>query len=364
MSVEALSAPQIDSAVITADPADISHDNVANEDDALGAVFDTVSKEEISTRDANGRFTSANAAAETGKEPLEGGEGGEPKTGEISTPPGQVPLPSNWRGKEDLWGKIPTDLREPIRAHQEELHKTLSQQGQALSAYKPLSDVLTNYKDYFGGERGNYKPHEAVEYLFSLQRQMDDDPVNTLLSIADTYELRPHLQKMFGGAAGEGGQAAPNESALLAKISQLESTIRTMGDPSKIDQRITQKLDEVRAFGEVDSLVSRLSPDMPLYEEIPEPDLVSFIHMAKQKLGGAASQEAVLKRAYDMAVNADPDLRAKAAALKTAASSNPDQIAAAKRANQANLRSTSTGKTRQLTQEEELGAVFDKLKGN
>ncbi len=364
MSVEALNAPQIDSAVITADPANISTDTEVNDDDALGAVFDTVSKEEVSTRDANGRFLSRTTpdAAETGKEPLEGGEGEEQKAGEISTPPGDVPLPSSWRGKEDLWAKVPADLKEPLRAHQEQLHKTLSEQGQVISAYKPISDVLTNYKDYFGGDRGNYKPHEAVEYLFSLQRQMDDNPIDTLMQIADTYELRPHLQKMFGGAGGESGQATEN-SALLAKISQLEGTIRTMGDPSKIDQRITQKLDEARAFGEVDQLVSRLSPDMPLYEEIPEPDLVSFIHMAKQKLGGSASQEAVLKRAYDMAVNADPDLRAKAAALKTAASSNPEQIAAAKRANQANLRSTSTGKTRQLTQEEELGAVFDSLQG-
>src|SRR5262249_9544936 len=136
-----------------------------------------------------------------------------------------------------------------------------------------------------------------------------------------------------------------------------------MADPSKIDQRITRKLDEERETDKVNELISRVSKDMPLYDQIPEPDLVSFIHMAKQKLDGTASQEAVLKRAYDMAINADPDLRAKAAALKSAAAADPDRIAAAKRANETNIRSTSTGKTRQLTPEEELGAVYDKHKG-
>lgn len=362
MSVEALNAPQIDSAAVV-ETGNSAAPETINEDADLGAVFDRMERDNGAARE-NGRFASPNAnkAPAGNNEPLEGGGGEDTDAVDPSTPSADVPLPSSWRGKEELWGKIPADLKADLRTHQEELHKTLSTQGQALSAYKPLSDVLMSYKEYFGGEMGNYKPHEAVDYLFNLQRQMDKDPINTLLQIAETYELRPELTKLFGGTAGEGG-AQNNEAALLAKISQLEGTIRQMGDPSRIDERISQRLNEEKQFGEVDSLVSRISKDMPLYNEIPEPDLVSFIHMAKQKLGGAASQEAVLKRAYDMAINADPDLRAKAAALKAAAVNDPAQVAAAKRANDTNIRSTSTGKARQLTQEEELGAVYDKLKG-
>lgn len=364
MSVEALTASLESSTAI--DPGLINTD--ASEDDALGAVFDRVSTSGAADRGLDGRFTSSQQQEPTegddvdagGNKPLEGGEGGEAKAGDTSTPPAGVPLPSSWRGKEDLWGKIPDDLKEPLRAHQEELHKTLSQQGQVLSSYKPVIDVFGKYQEYFGGERGNYKPAEAVDYLFSLQRQMDDNPVETLLQIADTYELRPKLAELFGGGEGAGN----NSAVLLARIGQLESTIRGMGDPSKIDDRISQRLDEDRRLGEIDQVISRTSKDMPLYDQIPEPDLVSFIHMAKQKLGGTASHEAVLKRAYDMAINADPDLRAKAAALSiSAAGEDPERIAAAKRANATNLRSTSTGRTRQLTEEEELGAVYDKLKG-
>lgn len=364
MSVEALTASLETSTAI--DPGMINTD--ASEDDALGAVFDRVASEGSAQRGADGRFmstqqeTTDDADPAGGDEPLEGGGGEEAKVVDPSTPSTDVPLPSSWRGKEELWGKIPADVRADLRAHQEELHKTLSSQGQVLSAYKPVIDVFGKYQEYFGGDRGNYKPAEAVDYLFSLQRQMDDNPVETLLQIADTYELRPKLAELFGKPATGDGEGN-NSAVLLARISQLESTIRGMGDPSKIDARITQRLDEDRRMSEIDEVVSRTSKDMPLYAEVPEPDMVSFIHMAKQKLGSSASHEAVLKRAYDMAINADPDLRAKAAALTSAASEDPERIAAAKRANATNLRSTSTGKARQLTEDEELGAVFDKLKG-
>ncbi|MGV2052603.1 hypothetical protein ACQZ48_21225, partial [Agrobacterium sp. 22-209-1] len=43
---------------------------------------------------------------------------------------------------------------------------------------------------------------------------------------------------------------------------------------------------------------------------------------------------------------------------------NPAKVAAAKRANATNLRSTSSGRGRDLTEEEELAAVYDKHKGN
>ena len=362
MTLEGTSAP----AVIEHNASEFS--NPGTDDAALEALWDKhdaageVTRE--TARDQNGRFAAASAdeAAGDDTDVSPEGDGGEAKPdAAISSTQGAngVPLPSNWRGMEETWGKIPPELRESIKAHEDKIHQTLSQQGQALSAYKPLSDVFGEFQEYFNGERGSYKPDEAVRFLFGLQRGMDSNPVETLLQIADTYDLRPKLAEMFGGQGG----GASNESALLAKIGQLENTIRGFGDPSRIDERITQKLKEDRVFTEVDQMTSRVSKEMPLYDQIPESDLVSFINLAWQKLGNSASPEAVLKRAYDSAIHADPDLRAKAAALNAAAAGDPERVAAAKRANDANIRSTSSGKTRQLTDEEALGAVYDKHKG-
>jgi len=368
MSVEALTAPQPDSAAATIPaPIDTNTDTNISDDDALGAAFDRVSRDNGAARE-NGRFASPKPNGQqepTNEEPLEGGGGEDTEAADTSTPAADVPLPSSWRGKEELWGKIPAEVKADLRAHQEGLHKTLSQQGQALSAFKPLSDVFGEFKEYFNGERGQYKPDEAVRFLFAVQRSMDDKPVETILDIADRFEVRDKLIAALGGTVADpaAGGRQNNEQAFLTQISQLKADVARLSDPSKIDERITKKLTEDRQQLEVDEVISRVSKDMPLYDQIPEPDLVTFIQVAKQKLGSAASHEAVLKRAYDMAVHADPDLRAKAAALASAAATDPDRVAAAKRANATNLRSTSSGRARELTQEEELEAVYDKHKG-
>lgn len=343
----------------------ISHDQTApdtapvtvNDDQELGAVWDRLERDNGSGRDDAGRFSSANGGDE--QDPLEGGEGEATAPAETSTPAAvEVPLPSNWNGKEELWQKIPADLREPLRAMQEELHQRQSQMGRELSAYRPIGEVIQRYSDYFGGERGNYKPHEAVDYLFGLQRSMDDNPVETLLQIADTYNLRPALAQMFGG--GSEGQGGGNEVQLQARIDQLENQIRNMADPSKIDQRVEQKFEEKRVFSQAEAAMSRVVEAMPLIKEVPDEDLVYFIQKARAKLGETANYEAVLKSAGEMAINADPDLRARAAAVTPAAAQDPSRVAAAKRANSTNIRSTSTGQGRQLTEDEELAKVWEK----
>ena len=362
MSVEALTAPQPDAAgsnpVATTEPTD----NTVSDDDALGAAFDRIARDNGAARD-NGRFASPNAEGQPNptEEPLEGGEGEETTVVDPSTPSAGVPLPSNWRGLEEVWSKIPAELQGSIKAHEDKLHQTLSQQGQQLSAFKPIGDVINNYAEYFGGERGNYKPHEAIDFLFTLQRQMDQKPLDTLLQIADTYELRPHLQRLFSGQ-GEPQQGS-NEANLVAEIRRLESQIQRMSDPSTIDRRISEKLNEERTLGAAEQVYNRVSKDMPLITDVAQEELVFFINKAWTKLGSAASEEAVLRAAGEMAINADPDLRARAAALKTAAASDPDRVAAAKRATATNLRSQSSGRARDLTAEEELGAVYDKHRG-
>lgn len=370
MSVETLNAPMNDSAVI-------EHNNPINDpaasaqaDADLGAVWDRLERDNGAARDEGGKFTSADAgegteppADEGTQEPLEGGEGGEPEGAEISTPAPKVPLPATMTGLDEQWSKIPPEAQEAIAASQKKLHETVSNQGRALAAYKPVSDVFGEYQEYFNGQRGSYKPDEAVRFLFGLQRGMDDKPLETLLSIADTYELRPQLQQMFSAAAEGQGGASHDNTALLAEISELKSTIRQMADPSRIDERISTRLNEDRTMTAVNDVISRVATKeaMPLYAEV-EAELPGYIQKAWAKLGETASQEAVLQRAYDMAVNADPDLRQKAAALTSAATPNPKLVADARKANSTNIRSTSTGKPRDATEDELLGNVWDKHK--
>lgn len=350
----------------------------------LGAVWDRMERDNGAERGDGGRFASPNGdVAETGEgaatgDPdgkeqasLEGGEG-EEQTAEISTPAVDVPLPANMLGLEDTWGKIPADLRGPIAAHMEKLHAKSSELGRTVSEYRPIGEALMEFKEYFDGTKGQYKPADAVKFLFGLQRGMDEKPLETLIEIADRYHLRPALAKAFGQAAqagADGQQAAPQSdytAALLSEIGNLKKTLADMAanaSPDRLNSAIEQKLKQTRTEEQTIDLISRTSKEMPLFDDVAEPDMVHFINRSWEKLGTTASQEAVLKSAYDMAVNADPDLRKKAAALANAAAPDPKQVADAKRANDANIRSTSTGKARDLTDDELLSAVYDKHKG-
>lgn len=339
--------------IVTADSS-----NEVSENDALGAVWDKIERDNGAARAEDGKFASDAEGTTDKKEPLEGGEG-EGKE-QAAPPASSIPLPANWTGLDDQWAKIPPEAQEAIAANQAKLHKTLSDQGRFVATYKPLGDVFNEFKEYFNGERGAYKPDEAVAYLFGLQRGMDANPVETLIQIADSYNLRPELAKMFGGQAQAEGQT-DNTQALLAEISQLKKAISGLSDPTQIDQRISQKLNEERSVSEVSEVISRTSKDMPLYTDVEE-ELPHFIQRSWAKLGETASKDAVLKLAYDMAVNADPDLRKKAAALSSAAPTDPKLLENARNANATNIRSTSTGKAREATEEELLGAVFDKHK--
>lgn len=331
-------------------------------EDEMGAIWDRIERDNGAARDQSGKFASTKeeaAPVEVAEEPLEGGEeGAADRVAESSTPAAvEVPLPSNWRGLEDAWEKIPADIRPAVREHAERLHQQAAKLGQEVSAYKPIGEVIQKYKDYFGGSRGNYKPHEGIDYLFNLQRQMDDAPFDTLMQIADTYGLRQELATRFGA----GGEAVnPDTQSLLTEIGQLKRMLQETSDPDKISSLIDQKLNEDRVTTQVKEVISRTSKDMPLYAEV-EAELPFFISKAWAKLGETASQDAVLKLGYDMAVNADPDLRGKVAAPKVAATNtDPARLAAAKNANQSNLRSTSPGKPRELTDDEALAAAWDK----
>lgn len=372
MGVEADAAATFDA------PLNTNTDTSSDMDAAMGAVWDKFERDNGAGRDDSGRFASDRAdsadqgadAGADGKEPLEGGGGEEGADAVSSTPADVVPLPPSLRGLDDVWKEIPAHLQKPLAEHQAKLHKTLSEQGQQLSTFKPIGDTIQEFKEYFGGERGSYQPAEAIKELFTIQRNMDANPLGTLLDIAKRYELLPHLAKVFSPATEgtEGGSAAPantENAALLAEVSELKRTIADMAskaDPSKMDERISQKLMEDRQLTGARDAINRTSKDMPLFAEVPEDDMVHFINRAWRKLGDTATQDAVLKSAYDMAVNADPDLRARAAALKSAAANDPLKVAEAKRANATNLRSTSTGKPRERTEDEALGDVWDKHK--
>jgi hypothetical protein len=321
-------------------------------DTELDNIWDKAFVTNGADRGADGKFTSTNtesAAAAEDPTSLEGEKG----EGQPGSTPADVPLPPNWQGKEDIWTAIPAEQRAAIAAHQQELHGRMSELGRKVATYQPLEEAAAEFAEYFNGNlRGSdgqpINPADGVRYLANIQRAMDRDPFSTLISIADTYGLREQLAQAFGGQVQA---VAPDAKVLLNEIAGLKQTISGMQDPANIEQVIERR----ELFGEL----SRFASTKPLYAQV-ENDLPFYIHKAKAQLGQDAGRAAVLDKAYDLAVQADPALRAQSEAAQRAAKPDAAKAEAAKRAIGVNVTSTSTGKAKAPSLDDELSAIWDR----
>lgn len=351
MNVENLNT-QPDPAAI--DPAVAAgQTEMLSEDDQLSALYDEIGSDEPA-RGEDGKFKAtgddagADGSSREGEEP--GGEG--ETDGSSTLTAAGAPLPANWNGMDEDWAKIPPDMQQRIAAREQELHVRMSEQGRQISQYKPIFDVVEQNSDLLAGKKTpdgrEVTPAFAVAYLLNAQRRIVENPVAALIEMADAGGVREHLLAALSGRA-----------PIPQTVQQSQPAI-TPADIAKIVQDTIAEDAKVRS---ADEEVSRLSKGKPLFADIAEEDMVTSIHKARRKLGDAASKEAVFDLAYDMAVNADPDLRAKAAALaKKAAGTDPKKVESAKRANGVNVTSTSSGKARDLTEDEVLSQAYDAAK--
>lgn len=369
--MSALLAETTDNGAAVSDAA-LTNDNAVSEDSALEAIWNKSERDHGAEREA-GKFASPDpekrtAAAEARNDAAGAvAKGGEPAGDGLTPGAGSVPLPDNWKGIQGAdavkgaWEKTPAEVRAFVAQREQELQGRLSDHGRQLSAFKPIQDVIEKNGKYFEPTSG-YKmpdgkvvsPPQAIEFLFNVQNDMDAAPVPTIMAIIDRYGVRDKIAAAFGQTVQQG------ESELRQEIAGLKQMLASVHNPASIDDRINQKLQERGEQQSAAEELTRLSADKPLYSEIPEVDMVESIHKARRKLGDAASKEAVFGLAYDMAVNADPDLRAKAAAAKPAATNGAAKVEGARRAAAVNIPSTTSGKGRVLTEDEELGAVYDR----
>lgn len=348
---------------ITTEAPQVSDLAPASLDTELDAIYDRAYVTNGADRGEGGKFVSpngeTNTEAATTQEPekpsLEGETAGEGQV-DGSTPAG-VPLPANrlLTSLDPEWATLTPEVQQKLTERSNELHTRLSDMGKQVSTYKPLQDAASEFAEYFNGNlRGAdgqpINPADGIRYLANIQRQMDAKPLETLLSIAETYNLREELAKAFGGQV----QSVPQDQRiLLDKIAGLERALQGVQSPALIEQVIEQR--------ELQSELSRFAASKPLYAQV-EADLPYFITKAKTQLGESVGRTAILDKAYELAVQADPALRAQTQAAPAATNGNAAKAEAARRANGVNVTSTSTGKAKQPSLDDELGRIWDKAK--
>lgn len=337
-------------------------------DESLGAIYDRVMSQGVddapeadgateteaaTARDEKGRFVKQTPAGASPQEGEASGEGASASISERQAAP--VGLPATWRqDMADIWEAVAPEHRERLGKWSQETYAKLSDMGRKVSAYSDVQsvfdDMVQSYPDRFNGPNA-MKPTEAVKFLYQVQKDMDARPVETLLEIAARYNAVPDLAK----ALGLGNDQAAQVNTLQNTIQQLEARIASIVSPDTINEHVSRALTE----REVAAGVEKFAAEKPYYAEV-ENELPAFIEIARNKMPDANALE-VLAAAYDMAVNAIPDVRQKVQAASKVASATDSRANAAKKAASINVKSTAASKPKPRSQEEAMGDAYDRL---
>jgi hypothetical protein len=307
-----------------------------DEDAAMDAIYDKMAADGVEEEPA--------PAVEKPEEPAE------PALAQITTPPD---LPA---GIKEKWAEIPESAREAVLSSHRDLSRKLADQGRVVQASKPVFDVLVKAAQEIPSIQG-MTPAQIADDVFAMakiQGQLNTDPVRTILGIAKQYGALGALQQAFTGQAVQ----PPETTAMVQEIRRLQAQLQQFADPAAIDQRVNQTL----TTRDTERMVGEYASKREHWADV-EPMIPTMIPLAKQRLGNGASAQDVLDAAYDMAVHANPDLRAKqTAAAPAPAVADPARLQAALKAKAVNVTSL-PAKAKPATEDEAMDAVWEKHRG-
>lgn len=347
-----------------ADPAPVSQpapEPVVDDGAELGAAWDRAMKQE---RGTDGRFVAATPADEPAPATDPAAPVVDPKAQQqpvSTTAPAHMP-----QSIKAEWDKMPETARAAIAAHQADMDRKFGEIGKQFQAVKPIADKLTHavssFPD-FAGMTPDQLAQGAIE-LAAVQVNLHKNPVGTIIEIANHYGVLPKL-----AAAMQGQTADPNAGndqlirGLQQKIANLEASLSKASNPDSIRETVSQTINERETGNMVTTFAQNEGKEYWTDVEASMPEFIRIV----QGSGAASSPKEVLAQAYDMAINANPAVRAKvraAEAKATVTQLDPQRAANAKKAASINVKSSSAGSERAPTEEEAMGAAWDRAMAN
>ena len=335
-----------------------------SDDDAMGAIYDKLTAEPVEAEavdeepqqeDAKDGKEGLRQDEEEVTEPAEDEAKAEDEAEEPAEKPVEAPtdLPAPIRAK---WQDMPPEAREAVLSSHRDLTRKMADQGRIVQASKPVYDVLVKAAQEIP-TLSDMTPQQIAADVFAMaqiQGQLAQDPVRTLMGIAKQYGA---LEGIKAAISGQGQSEAARENvSLMQEIRQLRAQLQNVADPNAIEQRVNSTL----TTRETERMVSEYAAQKEYWSDV-EPVIPQMIPIAQQRLGEGASAKDVLDAAYDMAIHAIPDLRAKAvAAVPTPAQHDPARTAAQLKAKSVNVKSSSPTKPRPQSEVDRMAAIWDK----
>lgn len=351
-------------------------------DDELGAVWDRIQVNNGSDRGDDGKFKSPKgegipkaeikADEKPAKEPVKQADKpaeakeGEPeaeKPEEAKPASVQAPahLPQSLKAK---WDKFDADTQKDIADYTRERDMKVSQIGRAYEGVKRIGDSIAAAQKELP-QLKDMPPEriakEAME-LAIVQKQLQADPVRTILQVAQRYGAVDGIRAMLAGE--QPSEQSGMQAQLVARINDLEQRLAEASDPSRVDERVQNTLQQ----REYSTFVDGLARDKEHYAQVEQilPSLIQAVWAEKGGLDAnrdlQSQQREVFEEAYQRACYAIPSVREKVQRPPTEAAPVHDlkRSESARRAASINVTSAATGKERTPSEEELMAAVWDR----
>ena len=342
----------VDTALVADIPV-VDAPQVDTSDVDIGAAYDRLMVNNGADRGADGKFTS-----QAGPDAADEGEGG---AGEgdggavIVATPAPAHLPQTIKAH---WDAMPEDARKAWAAHVTETDRKFGEQGKVLGQIKPfheeMSAALAKYPEF-----KTLSPAEmaiGAARLAAVQIEMNKNPVGTLLSLAKQYNVDAQLAQIFSGQEAKPADRA--NADLVQKVTDLEAKLAKVSNPETIRGEISRTMSQKDA----ETVAKEFAAGKEYWADV-EASLPMFIKHVLETSDQDRLMTETLAEAYDMAINANPAVRAKiraAEAKAQAAQPDPKRTEAARKAASINVKSSANGKDRPVTEEEAMGSAYDR----
>lgn len=326
-------------------------------EDTMSAVWDKMNP----TRDDGGKFAATTSdkpeGAETAAEvkPEENNDQPLDKAPEPAKP--AIEAPNSWSAEmKAKFTSLPPDAQEYIAQREREAHAAITQKGEQIKAFEPIRQTLDQHREVF--VKNGVSEAEGVQRLFAADRFLQEQPVEAIQWLANHYGV--DLRQFSTGTQQPDQSQQPS-----SEVIQLRRELAEIKNSLTARERSEQQAQTAT----VAQAIEKFASENPYFAEVEE-ELMGLIPVIRSKEPGLNHSE-VLKKAYDRAVYANPDVRQRLqadqqkAAEEKRKAEEAEAVRKAKQAGGINQKSVQgTTPTKGASMEDTMSAVYDRLHGN
>lgn len=348
-SESAPSAPEVPVVAENPTPSAVSME------DTMSSVWDKLNP----SRGDDGKFASDKPVVEGAENAAETTEKKIDQPSEAAQEPVKpaIEAPNSWSAEmKAKFGALPPEAQQYIADREREAHQAITQKGEQIKAFEPIRQTLDQHREVF--LKNGVTEAEGVQRLFAADRFLQERPAEAIQWLANHYGVD---LRQFGTGTQQHDQSQQPSSEVI----QLRRELAEIRNSLTARERNEQQAQTAT----VAQAIEKFASENPYFNDV-EDELMGMIPVIRSKEPGLTYSE-VLKKAYDRAVYANPDVRQRLQADQQKAAEDKrkaDEAEAVRKAKQAggiNQKSVQgTTPTKGASMEETMAAVYDRLTGN